>query len=398
MEANMMIRRIVLGVGAVVALAAIAVPLFLIPGAPSAPRPAAMAVPVDEQAATIAALAPPRRTRPVIAIATRNEGTEVSDFLSIYGIIKRADLADVSVVAEHDEPVRLYYSTMSIDPDATLAAFDQAHPDGADYVLVPAMDPGTDPAIAAWLKAQRDKGATIVSVCNGSRMLSTAGLLTGRRATGHWSARDELRQNNPTMQWVPDRRYVVDDRVMTSTGITANIPSMIALVEAIGGRDAAARIAADIGVATWDARHDSEAFALTLELRKTFVRNIMSVWRRETLGVPVADGVDEVAMGLMVDAYSRTQLGTVVVMGEGGSVTTRSGLTIHVDPIEPAKVTRMLPAPPTDNVALTLETVLPDIVSRYDRPTADIVALAMEYPWPREQLAASNSPQVIGNR
>jgi len=35
------------------------------------------------------------------------------------------------------------------------------------------------------------------------------------------------------MQWVRDRRYVVDRGVATSTGITASVPLMLALVEAL---------------------------------------------------------------------------------------------------------------------------------------------------------------------
>ncbi len=103
------------------------------------------------------------------------------------------------MVAERAETVQLYPARLAIEPDETIAAFDaQRLPDGADYIVVPAMDPGTDPVlIADWLLAQRNKGATIVSICNGSRILANAGLLDGRRATGHWSAVAELQKNQP---------------------------------------------------------------------------------------------------------------------------------------------------------------------------------------------------------
>ena len=82
----------------------------------------------------------------MIAIVAWNNATEVSDILSAYGVLKRADVADVTVVAERDERVQLYYN-LSIDPEATMAAFDERYPEGADYLVVPAMDPGTDPFI-----------------------------------------------------------------------------------------------------------------------------------------------------------------------------------------------------------------------------------------------------------
>jgi putative intracellular protease/amidase len=383
MEAIMRKRTILLSLGGVVLLLLVAAPIVLAPSqATTNPLPAP-AVEESEQAQIIEAMRPPKRERPVIAIVARNDGTEAGDFLLTNGVLRRADVADVTVVAERAEPVRLYPSDLSVEPESTMHGFDERYPDGADYVVVPAMDPGTDPFIADWIVTQHQKGAKIVSVCNGSRMMATAGLLDGRRATGHWSAIAELQQKHPTMQWVADRRYVTDRGVTTSTGITASIPTMLALVEAIGGRETAERVAGELGVTSWDARHRSSAFELTMEHRKTFVRNALTFWRRETIGIPVLENVDEVALGLLVDAYSRTQLANVATLGnEGEAVRSRHGLMIRPDrSIETASVDEILPSPSSEAPAMTLEQELPRIAARYDRPTAAIVALVMEYPW-----------------
>lgn len=373
-------RTVLLGLGAVVLVALVATPIILMPGPVTGSTALPAAIDAAEQAATIEAMRPPKRERPVIAIMARNDGTEVSDFLSAYGVLKRADVADVMVVAERAETIDLY-PVLSAEPDITIAGFEERYPEGADYVVVPAMDPGTDPVIAAWLADQYARGAKIVSICNGSRMIGTAGLLNDRRATGHWSAVAELRGKYPTMQYVPDRRYVSDNGVTSSTGITANIPVMLALVEAIGGRPAAERVAGELGVDNWDARHHSADFELNTERKKTFVRNTLSLWNHETVGIPIADGVDEVALGFLVDAYSRTALTKVATIGEP-SIKTLNGLTLHADQLAAgAGVDRMLPAPLTEAPATTLERELPLIVDRYGRHTADIVALTMEYPW-----------------
>jgi transcriptional regulator GlxA family with amidase domain len=223
-------------------------------------------------------------------------------------------------------------------------------------------------------------------------MVAFSGLLDGRRGTGHWSAIPEITSKHPTMEYVPDRRYVADDRVVTSTGITANVPVMIALVEAIGGRDVAQRVADELGVTNWDARHNSSAFVLSTEHKKTFVRNGISLWRHETLGVPIADGVDEVALGFYVDAYSRTQLAKVLITTAGGeAVRSKHGLLITPDAAtETAKVSEMLPPPPTTSAAALLEVELPKIAERYDLPTAAIVAQTMEYPWKTAQVVAAS--------
>lgn len=375
-------RTILLGLGIAIGLVLVATPFLLAPRQAATKALAPAAVDGSEQAQTIEAMRPPKRKRPVIAIATFNQATEVTDFLVAYGVLRRADVADVTVVAERAEPVRLYPS-LSIEPASTMQAFDQRYPDGADYVVIPAMDPGTDPFVAGWIATQYRKGAKIVSICNGARMAATAGLLDGRRATAHWSAIAELTKKHPTMQWAKDRRYVADNGVTTSTGITASIPVMIALVEAIAGRDTAERVAHNIGVTNWDARHRSAAFELTNEHRKTFVRNNLTLWRHETVGVPVADNMDEIALGLTVDAYSRTELANVITLGSNGeAIRSRHGLMIRPDRATGSvTVDDMLLPPSPDAPAKTIDRELARIASRYDRPTAEIVALVMEYPW-----------------
>lgn len=366
-------------------LALIAAPIMLAPTRQVLqPQPIA-AVDSSEHARTIAAMRPrdggPKRDRPAIAIVTLNDATEVADLLVAYGVLEQADVADVTVVAERAAPVRLYPGGLQIEPQATMRAFDQRFSDGADYVVVPALDPSDDKFVVDWIAAQRRKGARIVSICNGYQTLAAAGLLDGRRATGHWHSLPQVQAQHPAMQWVPDRRYAADDGIMTSTGVSANVPVMMALVEAIGGRPAAERVAGDLGVEHWDARHRSADFRLTLERKKTFIRNKLAFWRHEAVGVPVAAGVGEIALGLTIDAWSRTELAEVFPVADE-PVRSRHGLTIGAQrALTKVSLDHVLPPVPADAPALTMERELARIANRYDRATADIVALTMEYPW-----------------
>ena len=58
----------------------------------------------EEADATIAALKPPKRQRPLIAIVGINDATETTDYLMPYGILKRADVADVVTLATKPGP------------------------------------------------------------------------------------------------------------------------------------------------------------------------------------------------------------------------------------------------------------------------------------------------------
>jgi len=183
--------------------------LWSLPPAPSvtAPPPIAQA----ERDATVAALKPPKRQRPLIAIIGINDGTETTDYLMPYGILRRADVADVITLATKPGPVQLY-PVLKVEPQATIAEFDAQHPDGADYVIVPAMIRDDDPAALQWIRNQSARGAIIVGVCVGAKVVGEAGLLHNKRATTHWYSVKELRSKHPTMQYVKDRRFVVDDQ------------------------------------------------------------------------------------------------------------------------------------------------------------------------------------------
>jgi transcriptional regulator GlxA family with amidase domain len=47
---------------------------------------------------------------------------------------------------------------------------------------------------------------------------------------------------------LPHKRYLIDRDVATTTGITASVPTMLALVEALGGRGKAQALATELGV------------------------------------------------------------------------------------------------------------------------------------------------------
>ncbi len=89
----------------------------------------------EEASAMIAALRPPKRRRPLIAVVGLNDATETTDYLMPYGILRRADVADVMALATKAGPIQLF-PALAVHPHATVAEFDGQYPEGADYVVV----------------------------------------------------------------------------------------------------------------------------------------------------------------------------------------------------------------------------------------------------------------------
>jgi transcriptional regulator GlxA family with amidase domain len=338
-------------------------------------------VPKEEDAAALAALKPPKRQRPVIAIIGINDATETTDYLTPFGMLRRADVADVMTLATEPGPVTLY-PALKVQPTATVAEFDAQHPQGADYVIVPAMSRDDDPKVMEWLRNQAQKGAVIISVCAGAKVAAAAGLLDGKRATTHWYYLKELRKDHPSIEYTADRRFVIDGARATTTGISASMPMMLTLIEAIAGRDRAEAVAKDLGIASWDARHDSGAFKLTRPFATTVLRNLFAFWQWEKLGIELTPGIDEVSLALTADAWSRTYRSRALTFaGSAEPVESRNGIRILPDEVvatwpEEGRLPALGDRPPAD----ALDQTLRSIEARYGRRTSAIVAMQLEYP------------------
>jgi transcriptional regulator GlxA family with amidase domain len=320
------------------------------------------------------------RSRPLVVVVAENLGAETTDFTIPYGVLKASGVADVRSLSTAPGPIKLRM-TLRVAADQTLAEFDAAEPAGADIVIVPAQASPKAPGLTAWVQAQAAKGATVVSICEGSRVLAHAGLLKGRRAATHWSAIEGLEKAYPETTWVRDRRYVQDGRIISTTGVTASIPASLALVEAIGGRAAAEATAREFGVADWSARHRTADFQLRKGDVSAGVKALAAVWAHETVEAPISDGVDEVALALRADAWSRSYRTKVVTTHAGGApVRSRHGLVILPDAI--ARPGRYVipgdagPAAPQLDVALTA------MDRRYGPMAVRLARLGLEYDGP----------------
>ena len=106
----------------------------------------------------------------------------------------------------------------------------------ADILVVPG-GPGIDNAMLdnGWIAYARREAAEakyVFSVCTGSLLLAAAGLLTGRRAGGHWQARDLLAQFGVTPS---EARLTVDGKFYTSACVTSGIDmALLGVADVVG--------------------------------------------------------------------------------------------------------------------------------------------------------------------
>lgn len=351
---------------------------FLLIGLMIAATAAGAATPIDPK---------PGREHVVVAVTALNEGTEVTDFLVPYGILSEAG-AEVHAVAPEAAPVALW-PTGRVLPDTDFAGFDAAYPEGADIVIVPAMIDAKHEAMRGWLKAQAAKGAIMVSICEGARVLAGTGLLDGRRATGHFYEHDGRKDDFEAVEWQRNARYVVDGDRISSAGVSASLPVSLMLAERIAGRDRAEELAARYGVTDWSAAHDSDAFGIGMSEMATALKNLILGWPRAEILVAAEDGVSEVDVAFPLDFAARSWRSSAGLFAGTREVTTRNGLTLLADetgtPPEGALVIR-LPGDegaadlPLTRSATLREDMLAWVEQRFGEGTARFVAIQLEYP------------------
>lgn len=152
-------------------------------------------------------------------------------------VLARVPGWSVSLVAATLEPVRTDRG-LRITPDVTREG---AAP--ADLLVVPGgtgVDAAMlDPAWIGFVQRQAGTAGHVFGICTGSLLLAAAGLLQGRRAGGHWQARDLLARFGA----IPSEdRVTVDGRFYTSGGVTSGIDVALRVVADLEGEVVARKI------------------------------------------------------------------------------------------------------------------------------------------------------------
>lgn len=153
------------------------------------------------------------------------------DAVGPYQVFAHLPAAKVIFASERSGVIRDESGSLALHAEASYAEVPTP-----DILLIPG-GPGqsahmTRTPLTEWL-LQADKTSTwTTSVCTGSLILASAGLLTGRAATTYWLAMDELRRLGATPK---QERYVFDGKYATSAGVSAGIDLALALVARLAG-------------------------------------------------------------------------------------------------------------------------------------------------------------------
>ncbi|HET6949033.1 MAG TPA: DJ-1/PfpI family protein [Acidimicrobiales bacterium] len=160
------------------------------------------------------------------------------DAVGPYEVLSRIPGAEVTFVGERTGPVRTDTAMLAMTVDDRLDDVD-----ACDVVVVPG-GPGTRAMLTPgslheWVRHVHQGTQWTTSVCTGSLVLGTAGLLAGLEATTHWVAMDDLA---PLCAATTHRRVVPQGKIVTAAGVSSGIDMSLWLAAQIAGDDVARAI------------------------------------------------------------------------------------------------------------------------------------------------------------
>lgn len=150
---------------------------------------------------------------------------------------------DVYTVASTMEPVASEKNVVTITPQYDITNCPEPH-----LIVIPGIiNNEVDDAVVDWIREMGLKGKQIMSVCIGLYTLARTGLLSGKRATTHYLAINDVHQQYPDIELEKNVRFVQDGQFITTGGITSGIDGALHIVELYDG-DAIAQQTADVMV------------------------------------------------------------------------------------------------------------------------------------------------------
>lgn len=153
-------------------------------------------------------------------------------------VLSRIPGAKTQFVGTVKGPVRSSRSDFTINADWSLDEVPSP-----EILLLPG-GPGVralldNRSVLDWIRTAHGRSQWTCSVCTGSLLLGSAGLLQGLPATTHWNAMEDLKRYGADPV---NERVVVNGKIVTGAGVSAGIDTALTLAAMIAGETIARAI------------------------------------------------------------------------------------------------------------------------------------------------------------
>lgn len=156
------------------------------------------------------------------------DGITALDAIGPYEVFAATQQCQVKFIAKDKGMIKLDSKMGFLHADYSFSDITSA-----DILIVPGCSPPNfknpmnDETTLNWIRNIHQTTKWTTSVCNGSLILSAAGLLKGMKATSHWGSFDILQ----SLGTIPtDERVVRQNKMVTAAGVSSGIDMALQLV------------------------------------------------------------------------------------------------------------------------------------------------------------------------
>ncbi|SHJ30731.1 DJ-1/PfpI family protein [Geosporobacter subterraneus DSM 17957] len=110
------------------------------------------------------------------------------------------------------------------------------------------------------IKRISDQSKYILSICTGSALLAKTGILNGKRATTNKRAFKWVTEQGKDVLWIREARWVKEDRIYTSSGVSAGMDMTLGFIEDLMGKEKALEISCGIEY-IWNENSEYDPFS-----------------------------------------------------------------------------------------------------------------------------------------
>ena len=135
---------------------------------------------------------------------------------------------------------QIYDRLFTVYPDRTIA-----DPFKTDLIIIPAVNGDMKKVIESnkdffpWINKQYKSGAEVASLCVGTFLLASTGLLDGKKCATHWMATNDFRKMFPDVNLVSEKIITDEHGIYSSGGANSFWNLIIYLIEKYAGREVA---------------------------------------------------------------------------------------------------------------------------------------------------------------
>jgi transcriptional regulator GlxA family with amidase domain len=162
--------------------------------------------------------------------------TKANDFFTNAG---KSPLFNVQLVGLTKE-VQVYDRLFRVSPDVEIENVPKT-----DLIIIPAVNGEMEKVIEdnkdflPWISGQHKKGAEVASLCVGTFLLASTGLLEGRKCSTHWLSENLFRKMFPDLDLVSDKIITDEQGIYTSGGANSFWNLLLYLIEKYTDREMA---------------------------------------------------------------------------------------------------------------------------------------------------------------